>query len=69
MSVQDCADTFVLAMPVGQAGAGSFDVPDWDPVSQRQVRDALVALFATLPDSKGSSAPDGSWTFPEARPG
>jgi hypothetical protein len=38
---------------VEQASAGTFEVPDWDPVSQKQVRDALVALFATLPDSKG----------------
>ncbi|MGE0220380.1 DUF1254 domain-containing protein, partial [Mycolicibacterium sp.] len=30
-------------------GPGGFEVPDWDPVSQKQVRDALIALFATLP--------------------
>ena len=33
-------------------GPGTFEVPDWDPVSQKQVRDPLVALFATLPDTK-----------------
>jgi len=41
------------AVTCEQASAGSFDVPDWDPVSQKQVRDALLELFATLPDSKG----------------
>ena len=40
------------AIAVAQSDTGSFEVPDWDPVSQKQVRDALVALFATLPDSK-----------------
>jgi hypothetical protein len=44
---------------VEQAGPGSFDVPAWDPVSQKQVRDALIALFATLPDSKGMFGPAG----------
>jgi len=40
------------AITAEQNDQGSFEVPDWDPVSQKQVRDALVALFATLPDSK-----------------
>lgn len=39
------------AITAEQSDRGSFEVPDWDPVSQKQVRDALVALFATLPDS------------------
>lgn len=38
---------------VDQAGAGRFEVPEWDPGSRKQVRDALVALFATLPDTRG----------------
>ena len=37
---------------VQQANAGSFEVPDWDPVSQKAVRDALLALASTLPDTK-----------------
>ena len=41
------------AVTVHQDSRGSFEIPDWDPVSQKHVRDALVALFATLPDSKG----------------
>jgi hypothetical protein len=40
------------AITVEQASAGSFEIPDWDPVSQKQVRTALLELFATLPDSK-----------------
>jgi len=40
------------AVEIRQAGAGSFETPDWDPVSQKKVRDALIALAATLPDTK-----------------
>ena len=41
------------AIAVRQNATGSFDIPAWDPVSQKTVRDALVQLSATLPDSKG----------------
>lgn len=41
------------ALVTRQDSAGAFEVPDWDRHSQKQVRDALIALFATLPDSKG----------------
>jgi hypothetical protein len=34
-------------------GPGKFEVPKWDPASQKLVRDALVALSSTLPDTKG----------------
>ncbi|PRC45281.1 carboxylesterase, partial [Mycobacterium sp. ITM-2017-0098] len=44
---------------VEQAAVGSFDIPEWDPASQGQVREALIALFATLPDSKGMFGPAG----------
>jgi hypothetical protein len=33
-----------------QAATGRFEVPDWDSESQKQVRDALLRLSATLPD-------------------
>jgi len=33
-----------------QRAAGRFEVPNWDPVSQKNVRDALLVLNATLPD-------------------
>ncbi len=47
------------AVTVQQDSSGSFEIPDWDPVSQKEVRDALIALFATLPDSKGMFGPEG----------
>ncbi len=31
-------------------GPGKFKVPNWDAVSQKKVRDALVVLGETLPD-------------------
>nr|WP_224791478.1 DUF1254 domain-containing protein [Pseudomonas fluorescens] len=34
-----------------QAFAGNFEVPNWDPVSQKKVRDALLELGSTLPDT------------------
>jgi hypothetical protein len=42
------------ALTAQQASVGSFEIPDWDPVSQKVVRDALVALASTLPDSRGA---------------
>ncbi|WP_349269017.1 DUF1214 domain-containing protein [Mycolicibacterium parafortuitum] len=47
------------AVAVDQASAGVFEVPDWDPVSEKQVRDPLVALFATLPDTRGMFGAEG----------
>jgi hypothetical protein len=38
-------------------GPGSFEVPNWDQVSQKKVRDALLALAATLPDTKRTFGP------------
>jgi hypothetical protein len=35
-----------------QDSIGTFEVPDWDPVSQKAVRDALLALASTLPDTR-----------------
>ena len=54
---QDTADPDAVhalqdAVAVAQAGPGNFEVPDWDPVSQKTVRDALIALSTTVPDSK-----------------
>jgi hypothetical protein len=36
-----------------KGGSGSFLVPNWDQVSQKKVRDALLVLASTLPDTKG----------------
>ncbi|WP_309224684.1 DUF1214 domain-containing protein [Mycolicibacterium sp. CBMA 234] len=41
------------AISVAQDAPGSFVVPDWDPASQKTVRDALVTLATTLPDTLG----------------
>jgi hypothetical protein len=41
------------AIAVRQQSAGKFEVPNWDPVSQKKVRDALLVLASTVPDSKG----------------
>jgi hypothetical protein len=40
------------AIKVSQQSPGSFEVPNWDPASQKKVRDALLVLAATLPDTK-----------------
>jgi hypothetical protein len=40
------------AIKVSQASAGSFEAPNWDQISQKKVRDALLALAATLHDTK-----------------
>jgi hypothetical protein len=45
------------AVAVRQADTGGFDIPKWDPVSQKAVRDALVQLGATVPDSKAMFGP------------
>lgn len=37
---------------VDQASVGRFEVPQWDPVSQKKVRDALILLAGTLPDTR-----------------
>ncbi|MDP9631738.1 UNVERIFIED_ORG: hypothetical protein J2W85_003817 [Ensifer adhaerens] len=40
------------AIKVSQAKSGSFEVPAWDPASQKTVREALLVLGATMPDFK-----------------
>ena len=40
------------AIAVRQDDTGSFDIPQWDPASQKTVREALLQLATTLPDSK-----------------
>src|SRR6202008_747186 len=41
------------AIVVEQAGGpGSFEIPEWDADSQTKVRNALLALATTLPDTK-----------------
>jgi hypothetical protein len=40
------------AIKVDQKNSGHFEVPSWDPVSQKKVRDALLVLATTVPDTK-----------------
>lgn len=40
-------------------GPGKFETPNWDHESQGKVRQALLALAATLPDSKHMFGPKG----------
>jgi hypothetical protein len=47
------------AIKVEQKSAGRFNVPNWEQASQKRVRDALLALGATLPDSKRMFGPHG----------
>ena len=34
-----------------RGGPGTFQIPKWDPASQKKVRDALLVLASTLPDT------------------
>jgi hypothetical protein len=45
------------AIRVSQASSGSFAATNWDRASQKRVHDALVALAATLPDTKRMYGP------------
>ncbi len=46
------------AITVDQPGGpGRFEVPNWDQASQKKVRDALLVLGATLPDTKSMFGP------------
>jgi hypothetical protein len=39
------------AVTVGQKSSGKFEIPEWDPASHKKVKDALLVLASTLPDS------------------
>lgn len=56
------------SITAGQPGGpGSFEIPDWDPVSQKQVRDALIALSETIPDLRYAAGPDEDSVDPVRR--
>lgn len=50
---KDIAKAIALqnAIQVEQAKLGVFEVPNWDAESQKKIRDALLVLAATLPDT------------------
>ena len=39
------------AVKIKQRNAGKLEIPNWDPVSHKKVKDALLVLASTLPDS------------------
>jgi len=48
------------AIKVDQPGGpGKFEVPTWDEASQKAVREGLIMLATTLPDTKGMFGPRG----------
>ena len=47
------------AITVSQASAGTFVVPNWDPVSQKKVRDALLVLSSTSTGFSGAFGKQG----------
>lgn len=58
--VKDVAAVHALqdAMKIDQPGGpGTFVTPKWDQASQNKVRDALIALAASVPDTKGMFGP------------
>lgn len=48
-------------------GPGTFEVPAWDPVSQKRVREALIAVSNTLPDLRYAAGTDISVVDPVRR--
>ncbi|MEU1429637.1 DUF1254 domain-containing protein [Nocardia sp. NPDC005746] len=47
------------AIAIEQKSKGAFEIPQWDKPSQDKVRDALLTLATTLPDTKNSFGPRG----------
>jgi hypothetical protein len=55
----DVAEVHALqdAIAIDRQRPGVLELPDWDPASQKKVRDALISLAATIPDTKGMFGP------------
>ena len=53
-SEDDLAKVHALQDGIGieQKSAGRFEIPNWDPQSQKKVREALLVLGETVPNSK-----------------
>lgn len=45
------------AIRIDQKSPGALELPNWDPVSQKKVREALITLAATIPDTRGMFDP------------
>jgi hypothetical protein len=55
----DQAHALQDAVKVEQKNPGRFEVPNWDQASHKKVRDALLVLCTTVPNSKGMFGPRG----------
>jgi hypothetical protein len=56
-AVHALQDAITVSQP---GGPGTFAIPDWDASSQVKVRDALLSLGSTVPDTKGMFGPKGN---------
>ncbi|PAU88549.1 carboxylesterase [Pseudomonas sp. WN033] len=57
-------DSMTVSQP---GGPGTFEIPEWDPVSQKAVREALIALSSTLPDLRYAAGAERSSVDPVRR--
>lgn len=57
-------DAITVSQP---GGPGAFEIPAWDPVSQKKVREALIALSNTIPDLRYAAGPDKESVDPVRR--
>jgi hypothetical protein len=57
-------DAITVSQP---GGPGTFEIPEWDPVSQKKVRDALIALSETIPDLRYAAGPNEESVDPVRR--
>jgi hypothetical protein len=62
------ANTLQDAITVSQpTGPGTFEIPQWDPLSQKKVREALIALSNTIPDLRYAAGPNKDSVDPVRR--
>jgi hypothetical protein len=57
-------DAITVSQP---GGPGAFEIPEWDPVSQKKVREALIALSNTIPDLRYAAGPNEESVDPVRR--
>lgn len=57
-------DAITVSQP---GGPGTFEIPPWDPVSQKKVREALIALSNTIPDLRYAAGPNKESVDPVRR--
>lgn len=67
---RDALDRTIDDQNVGRrrkTGARAVEDPEWDPVSQKRVREALIALSNTIPDLRYAAGPDKDSVDPVRR--